>query len=245
MKYSNVLDHPFDGSNETAVEVKDGDEITIVFENNSHMPVNLTILDLQPLWGITQIYPEVTDYEEIDPGARRELQLEVTRPPGITSRMTVDTIKAFVTVDRTSFRALEMDDIDISPDTESPAERHGSISLQSLLDRLLISQGQIHGSSAGGWETREISVRVCDIDAEEETARQIVKQLLTVVATGRRDLVILPSSSTTISDKMKEIAMTFLNLGASRFLRTPRETQHSPIQRRVMWRCVSTVNTLI
>jgi hypothetical protein len=139
-----------------------------------------------------------------------------------------------------------MEDIDINPDTEGAVERHDSLGLQTLLDHFVISQrlGQFQGLSAGVWETREISVRVSDIDEEEETARKIVKHLSTVVATGRRDLVILPLSNTTVFGKMKEGATTFLNLRASQFLRRPRETQHSPNQRNVIWRCVSTIITI-
>ncbi|KAF8541805.1 hypothetical protein BDD12DRAFT_877896 [Trichophaea hybrida] len=239
-----VKDYPFSGSNEAPVEVKvkDGDEITIVFQNNWDKTVNLTIFDLQPLWGITQIYPDVMDSEEIDPEDEREIQLEVTRPPGITGKTSIDTIKAFITVDPTSFRDLEMEDIDTNPDTEIAAVRRGGMGLQSLLDHLITAHrhGQDQSSCKGVWDTREITVRVAgsrDDDGEDAIAQQLVRHLSTVIATGKRDIVILPESYPTMLGNLKEAALKVFNLRIPRFVRRYREIQHTPGQRNVQWRC--------
>jgi len=241
MIYSDMPDHLFDGSYEETVEVQDGDEITIMFENNSDQAVYLAIFNLQPLWGITQIYPDMTDYDEIGPYDSRELQVQVTRPPGIARTTVVDTIKAFVTLDRTSFRAMEREDIDINPDTESPAVRSSSFSLQSLLDHLStpVHLGPPQASPTRIWETREISVRINGL--EDEATQMVVNHLATVIATRRSDFEILPPSNTTIYGKMKELFKTVFNVQTTPCVWRSTETQHSPKQRNVRWRCVSTV----
>ncbi|KAF8252035.1 hypothetical protein K440DRAFT_658307 [Wilcoxina mikolae CBS 423.85] len=237
-----VKDDRFDSSIETAVEVEDGDEITIIFKNNSDRPVNLTILDLQPLYGISQIYPEVMNCEEVDAGEERELQFEFARPPGITTGTLIDTIKAFITLDGTSFKDFEMDDITINPDSEVAVERRVDMGFQSLVNHLMSANRseRVQSSGAGLWETMEISVHVRgseNIDGEDITAQKVVKCLSTVIATGRGDIFILPPPHYTILDKAKEAVETVLNLRVSQCVRTNRENQRSPAQRNVMWRC--------
>jgi len=241
-----MLDYRFNGANETTVEVEDGDEITIIFENHSNQTVNLTIFDLQPLYGIAKIYPEEMDCEEVGPGDERELQLEVTRPPGISSRTFIDTIKAFITVDSISFRDLGMDDIDIKPDTEGAVERRGGVGLQSLFDHLIAAhrQGWVQSSCTGVWQTMEISVLVSgfeNMDGEEVAAQKIVKSLSTVIATGKRDLFILSPSNPTVFGRVKEATGAVFDLIVPRCVQRYIENQRSPAQRNVMWRCVSTI----
>jgi len=202
------------------------------------------------------------DYEEVDPGDKRELQLEILRPPGITNKTNVDIIKAFITIDQTCFSALEMEDIDINHGNESIAARAGNVDLQSLLDHLSSTNQNVPapGSSAGVWETLEISVHMHDllgnepsetplpevevggeefIDAEEVTVQMIIDHLSTVIASGKRDLEFLPFSNPTIFQTLKEAAQNLLNLWISQFLLGSRETPYLPRQRHVRWRCAS------
>jgi len=80
--------------------------------------LNLAIFDLEPLWGVTQIYPTAMDCEDVDPGDERELRLTFSIPSGLGLKSVVHTIKAFVTVDRTCFRFLERESISIDLDAE-------------------------------------------------------------------------------------------------------------------------------
>ncbi|KAF8252523.1 hypothetical protein K440DRAFT_332782 [Wilcoxina mikolae CBS 423.85] len=240
-----VKGYEYDGSNETILDVKHGHQITMVFENHSEVGVYLTIFDLQPLWGITQIYPDVMDSEYVGPGHKREICMEVTLPAGITSDTAVDIIKAFATIDRMSFRALEIEDIDIHPDTEGPVERHSGLSTQSLYDQLTTTNGDAttEGSCARVWQTAQISVRVSrsldrdyrhpgslndveeNLDGQELVAREIANHLSTVIVTGIRDLVILPAPNHTKPGILKEMVQKVFNPGMSQ-------------SGNVMWRCM-------
>ena len=80
---------------------------------NSYNPhvLNVTVLDLQSDWSISQIYPaRAGSFEPIDPGRELILPLHVTLPDGYEAG--TDIIKVFATIDTTSFRALELSALD-------------------------------------------------------------------------------------------------------------------------------------
>jgi len=77
---------------------------------NPHV-LNVTVLDLQSDWSISQIYPaRAGSYEPIDPGCELILPLNVTLPDGYQAG--TDIIKVFATIDTTSFRSLELPALD-------------------------------------------------------------------------------------------------------------------------------------
>lgn len=80
---------------------------------NDYAPhvLNVTVLDLQPDWAISQIYPAgAGDYEPVDPNRELILPLHVTLPEGYQTG--TDIIKVFAAVDTTSFRSLELGALD-------------------------------------------------------------------------------------------------------------------------------------
>jgi Caspase domain len=94
-----------------ASAVKDGEWIFLRIRNNYSTAVNITILDLQPNWEISQAYPARGGaFESLDPGAELVLPVEMTLPPGCEKG--TDILKIFVTVDPTSFRWLELPALD-------------------------------------------------------------------------------------------------------------------------------------
>lgn len=81
------------------------------YENDPDAILNVTILDLQPEWGIEQIYPAgAANFEPFDPGHELILPLNCVLPKGYKTG--VDTIKVFATKGATSFRWLEMSALD-------------------------------------------------------------------------------------------------------------------------------------
>jgi len=110
-----------------------GESAIVQITNNSTRVLNLTILDLQPDWGITQVYPSDADFEILDPGQSRKLPLvNVSLPSGY--REGIDTIKVFATTSSTSFRWLELPSLD-QPNTRSVAavRRAPANSLEQLM----------------------------------------------------------------------------------------------------------------
>lgn len=100
---------------------------------NEYAPnvLNVTVLDLQPDWGISQIYPaRAGSYESIEPGCELILPLNVTLPEGY--REGTDIIKVFATIDATSFRSLELPPLD-KPEIRSPALRGKRNALETFL----------------------------------------------------------------------------------------------------------------
>ena len=84
-------------------------------QNKYSEVLNITVLDLQPDWGISQIYPaRAGAFEPVDPEKEIVLPLRVSLPPGLESG--TDIIKVFGTLETTSFRWLELPALD-QPDT--------------------------------------------------------------------------------------------------------------------------------
>lgn len=102
--------------------VSNGDWVFIRIRNNYHPHVlNVTVLDLQPDWAISQIYPARSGtYESLDPGRELILPLHVSLPDDYESG--TDIVKVFATLDTTSFRCLELPALD-QPDTKNQLTR--------------------------------------------------------------------------------------------------------------------------
>lgn len=134
----------------STVTVSHGDWVFIRIRNNYHPHVlNVTVLDLQPDWGIGQIYPfRSGSYEPIEPDQELILPLHVTLPDGYESG--TDIVKVFATIETTSFRSLELPALD-RPDTRDHLTRgNPGNALESFL-RIFVSPQS----------TRAVTVDVC------------------------------------------------------------------------------------
>ena len=88
---------PFEGDGHTHL-VKDGEWTFLRIKNNHRQVVFITVLDLQPDWVISQIYPaRAGAFEPVDSGRELLLPLRVTLPAGYKSG--VDIIKVFGTLE--------------------------------------------------------------------------------------------------------------------------------------------------
>lgn len=117
--------------------------------NDYHPHVlNVTVLDLQPDWAISQIYPaRAGSYETLDPGRELILPLKVTLPDGYQAG--TDIIKVFATIDTTSFRSLELAALD-----RSPLREHSSRGYANALEAFL-------ANFVSTKNTRAVAVDVC------------------------------------------------------------------------------------
>lgn len=117
---------------------------------NDYSPhvLNVTVLDLQSDWAISQIYPaRAGSYEPLDPGRELILPLHVTLPEGYQAG--TDIIKVFATIDTTSFRALELSALD-TPEIQHRSLRQSANALEAFLANFESRQS-----------TRAVAVDVC------------------------------------------------------------------------------------
>jgi uncharacterized protein YbdZ (MbtH family) len=76
--------------------------------------LNVTVLDLQPDWGITQVFPSGAGFfEPLDPGQAILIPLRASLPAAYEEG--TDILKVFATLGTTDFRWLELPTLDISP----------------------------------------------------------------------------------------------------------------------------------
>lgn len=89
-------------------QVSTGEWVFIEVSNHSSRVLNLAVLDLQPDWGITQIFPKAKDVDfwPLDPRQTVTVQICGSLPEGLSEG--TDTIKFLATLGSTSFRWLEM-----------------------------------------------------------------------------------------------------------------------------------------
>jgi hypothetical protein len=91
-----------------------GEWIVVRITNCSSVPLNISVLDLESTWEITQIYPGTgTDFENLDPGKSTDLPLRMTIPETLRHGEDdiIDIIKVFATLEPTSFLWLELPEL--------------------------------------------------------------------------------------------------------------------------------------
>lgn len=141
--------------------VKHGEWVFMRVRNKYSAPLNITVFDLQPDWGISQIYPEGADaFELIDAGKDLELPINFFLPDGYESG--TDIIKVFATVEPTSFRWLELPSLD---QPESADNLRGSTQLEELLYALspvesFTRQAKIPTSASALWAAHQFEIEV-------------------------------------------------------------------------------------
>jgi hypothetical protein len=147
------------------VRVTDGQSIKMEFENLSDKRLYVTVLNLQPLWGIAQVYPAAGDEEcgTIDMnGAFPEplfesLKMEIPTAisPGVPI---IDILKVFVTVnDSTSFAFLTQPCLDPTAGRElDPTQGERGAQLKELFDLFGTSYRSGYDFD---WATSEIKIQ--------------------------------------------------------------------------------------
>jgi hypothetical protein len=143
--------------------VKHGEWVFLRVRNEYSEVLNITVLDLQPDWGIAQMYPKrAGEFESIDPDRELVLPIQFTLPSDYESG--TDMIKVFATVEPTSFRWLELPSLD-QPELINNLRGVSSKEIEEFL--LTINQidsgtrqGSVPISSSALWAARQVEIEV-------------------------------------------------------------------------------------
>ncbi|HWP53739.1 MAG TPA: hypothetical protein VN476_06355, partial [Pyrinomonadaceae bacterium] len=153
---------PFD-SDGNAHAVNDGEWTFLRIKNKYSEVLNITVLDLQPDWGISQIYPaRAGAFEPLDPGRELVLPLRVSLPRGYESG--TDIIKVFGTIAATSFRWLELPELD-QPETGNGLRGLSANPLEEFLSMFtsvdpLTRKVEVPTTTEADWVTHQVEIEI-------------------------------------------------------------------------------------
>ena len=148
---------------------KEGSYIALRISNNSSQVLNVTVLDLQPDWGVTQTYPRASDsyFMPIDPGKSEIIPLKVSLPHGYKEGR--DVIKVFATVGPTNFRWLELPVLDQPMSTKGGSRGGRSMGTNNPLEELMAKMAEdipktrnvdTVPSASYEWTTSQIEIKI-------------------------------------------------------------------------------------
>jgi hypothetical protein len=139
------------------IELRCGESLQVEVENASSRALNVVVLDLQPDWGITQIFPSKRDgeYWTLDPKQTKTVQIKAYLPKDCEESK--DVIKVFATVGIPSFLWRELPPLQ-GADTTRRVLRNGSNG--SSDDPLAVGHLVFKESASQEWTTAQIEVLV-------------------------------------------------------------------------------------
>ena len=147
-----------------------GEWLCLRIRNGSSQVLNVTVLDLQPDWGISQVFPSTEGkfFEPLDGGDKLDIPFRTYLPPGYAEG--VDVLKVFATVGAANFRWLELPPLDSPPARTWRSYAKPSNALEQLLailsaERLLARHVNVTNSSSHEWVTAQVVVRQQSEDA--------------------------------------------------------------------------------
>ena len=142
-------------------------------KNLSLKPVSVTVLDLQPDWGISQVYPptnpetgEAKDNELLEPGEDKALIIPIRAALPDGYQQGTDIIKAIASVDGTSFQWLKLSPLDqpgtraIDGGTKGPANALEELMAAFTGDEMTRQVVNLAAPQGKSWGTAEVEVRV-------------------------------------------------------------------------------------
>lgn len=139
-----------------------GEKVGLRVTNLSGIPVNISIMDLQPDWGISQAFPADADYYLLETGSKNALIIPFETFLPDDYQEGTDILKVFATVEGTSFHWLEMPALD-----QPPAAPKGTRNMGDALEQLMsafaapkLTRQMINLSAPKGrsWTTAEVEV---------------------------------------------------------------------------------------
>lgn len=143
-------------------QLKAGEWLFVRIRNDSAQVLNVAVLNLQPDWGITQVYPAGAAYfEPLDAGQEILLPFSAALPEGYVKG--TDVIKVFATVGCPNFRWLELPALGEPTDNVRSTHRAPTNPLERLL--LAASAGASRNLkpaayASSGWVTRLLAIHV-------------------------------------------------------------------------------------
>jgi hypothetical protein len=161
----------FDAPGNTPV-VPTGQWAFLRIRNDASRPLNVTVLDLQPDWGISQVFPAGQGdwFVQLEPGREQLLSLRASLPEGYIEGL--DGLKVFATIGAANFGRLELPAID-QPATRGAARRTSATRgqpnpLEDLMDAISGPQPPAGASRtftsaaypSAGWTSSLVEVHV-------------------------------------------------------------------------------------
>lgn len=140
-------------------EATTGQEVKLGVTNASPDEVNVVVLDFQPDWGVSQVFPSPSGglFHPLDPGAPVMVPLQVDLPPGIEQG--TDVLKVFATTGPVSYRWLEMPAL--AEQCWDGDERQETPAVEEIPPRPAPAAEEVAGrEGADGWAVAEVEVRV-------------------------------------------------------------------------------------
>jgi hypothetical protein len=134
------------------IELRCGDRLEIRIVNLGTVELNVAVLDLQPDWGIAQIFPtrKNGDFWTLDPKEEKVVNIRTSLPPGCEESR--DVFKAFATVGPPNLRWLEL------PPLTEPVRRTTRSGSSNLAEVEL--KHLSFGFAAREWTTDQFEIRV-------------------------------------------------------------------------------------
>jgi hypothetical protein len=141
-----------------------GEEVWLRITNLSKIPVNITVMDLQPDWGISRLYPPPEwgmDYELLESGQDIPISITTSLPEDYQDG--TDTLKVFAVVDGASYDGLIMDSLDKPPSepksTRFALDELGQF-LQAFASPRLKRHAIVSAPKGGSWTTTSIELHI-------------------------------------------------------------------------------------
>jgi hypothetical protein len=139
----------------------DGDWALLRVKNKTKVVLNIVVMDLDSSWAIEQIYPSGpgATSEALEPDQTLYLPLKVTVPKDSVPSGVLDTIKIIGTVAPTSFRWLELPELDQEkPNRESYGKPRNALeALQAAM--MFPEMRKVSPPIPEGWSTVQVDLR--------------------------------------------------------------------------------------
>lgn len=142
-----------------------GQYVFLRIKNKSRRELNIVVLDLQPDWGISQIYPSQSLYEPFDADEQRFIPLKTDLPLDLEKGC--DTLKVFATIGATNFRWLELPAMGKPAKagrvTRSAGGMHDALSELMIAmagQRPITRHASFHSTASAEWVTASLDMHV-------------------------------------------------------------------------------------
>jgi hypothetical protein len=154
-------DPPGDFPKDSSYKATDGDWALLRVKNKTKGVLNIVVMDLDSSWAIEQIYPNGpgATFETLESGHTLYLPLRVTVPEDIVPSGVLDTIKVIATVEPTSFRWLELPDLDQDRPNREGHGKPGN-ALEALQAAMMFPEmRKVSPAIPVGWSSAQVELR--------------------------------------------------------------------------------------
>jgi len=141
-----------------AYNINHGEYLTVQVKNTWRQQLHLAVFDLQPLYGVTQVFPTQSgDSRPLDKDETLVFPIRMKIPQNFEGTACVDTFKFIATPQPTPLAALELDDL---CDAESNRKGSGTNDpLNDLLDSLVLGLRNGRYEPIDEWVIETVNIR--------------------------------------------------------------------------------------